>query len=50
MKTITILATLALASCAGYDLPPIAVKVQDARGSYGYSSKTGLFVEINGTK
>ena len=50
MKTIVILACIALASCAGFDMPPIAVSVQDATGTYGYSSKTGLFVEIDSTK
>jgi hypothetical protein len=43
MKTIALIATLILASCAEY---PIAVAVQGEHGTYSYSAKQGLVISV----
>jgi hypothetical protein len=47
MKTIAIIATLILASCAEF---PVAVAVQGDYGTYSYSAKRGVEIAIDATK
>lgn len=43
MKTIALITTLILASCAEY---PIAIGIQNEHGTASYSSKGGLVINV----
>ena len=47
-SALLLVAIMALTSCAA--LPPIAVSVQGQHGTYGYSAKRGVEIEIDATK
>lgn len=43
MKTLALIATLILTSCADY---PVAFAVQGDHGTYSYSAKEGLIISV----
>lgn len=47
MKTTALLFTLVFGSCVTF---PATVKIQGNYGTYGYSTKRGLEIEVNATK